>query len=186
MKPSFEQLMLVFIALLMFPACDSQPGQQEVYWENHPMTYHKVACFLFVVPDCPLAMNYTKEFLSLYHEYRDSGVRFTAVIPGNLYTQTEIDDFQKEYSLETPLIVDTDLSITQAFGATVSPECFVFNKQKQLLYHGKMDEWVKELGSKFGGHGRNFAKEAISAGLRDRIPPTRHKEAIGCSIEIDL
>lgn len=185
MKPTKAQLWTLLSLLLFFSCRQKEAQNPPSYWDEHGLEQHELACFLFIVPDCPLAMNYSKEFMQLYRAFSDSDVLFTGVIPGDLYTSEEINAFVDRYQFDVPLIIDKDLRMTEEFGATVSPEVFVYNANQECLYHGKMDEWVKELGSKYGGHGRNFAKEAILAGLNGGYPETSYKEPIGCSIEIE-
>lgn len=186
MRALNPQLAICFL-WLTFVACGTKEQKTKSpnsYWTNKDLPQGSVSCFMFVVPDCPLAMNYTREFMLLRDQWQDSSVFFVAVVPGDLYTNEEIQSFQKEFSFDIPLILDKDLSISTEFGASVSPEFFVFNDRKNLLYHGKMDEWVQELGSKYGGHGRNFVEEAIVAARADKRPAVAHKEAIGCTLEI--
>lgn len=185
MKPTKAQLWTLLSLLLFFSCRQKEAENTSTYWDSHPLEANEMACFLFIVPDCPLAMNYSKEFMQLYRSYSDSGVLFTGVIPGDLYTSQEINAFIEQYGFDVPLIIDKELQITEEFGATVSPEVFVYNSYRECLYHGKMDEWVKDLGSKYGAHGRNFAKEAISAGLNGRYPEILYKAPIGCSLEIE-
>lgn len=186
MRALNPQLTISFF-LLIFSACGIAEQEKEAtgsYWDGREMSRGSVSCFMFVVPDCPLAMNYTREFMLLRDRWEDSSVLFVAVVPGDLYSHEEIQAFQKEFSFDIPIILDKDLSMTTEFGASVSPEFFVFNDRKQRIYHGKMDEWVQELGSKFGGHGRNFVEEAIVAAKQGKIPAIAHREAIGCTLEI--
>ena len=78
-----------------------------------------------------------------------------------------------------PYLVDASQDVARAFGAVCTPDVFVFDHERRLAYHGRIDDhWkeparatTRELGAAF---------EALLAGRR---PAADQKPTIGCSIK---
>lgn len=80
--------------------------------------------------------------------------------------------------LNCPYVVDVNSKIADAFGATRTPQCFLFNT-KGLIYKGSIDDNVKDPGAvkEF------YLKDAIEALLKNTIPARQETKSIGCTIK---
>ena len=75
--------------------------------------------------------------------------------------------------------IDKNSELADAFGATRTPECFLFDKNGKLVYHGAIDDNPQNESNRK----RQHLKEAITemnAGKSVSITETR---SIGCSIK---
>jgi hypothetical protein len=52
---------------------------------------------------------------------------------------TDMKDYAKGQSYNWPYVVDNNSVMADAFGATRTPECFLFNASGKLVYHGAID-----------------------------------------------
>jgi len=75
--------------------------------------------------------------------------------------------------------IDKNSELADAFGATRTPECFLFDKNGKLVYHGAIDDNPQDESNRK----REHLKEAITemnAGKPVSVTETR---SIGCSIK---
>jgi len=74
--------------------------------------------------------------------------------------------------------VDVNSKLADAFGATRTPQCFLFNS-KGLIYKGAIDDNVKDQ-SLVKTH---YLKEAIDALAKNETPKLQETKSIGCTIK---
>src|SRR5687768_4578070 len=61
---------------------------------------------IFMSPECPLCIGYTKTIRELMNEFEDKKISFITVYTGTWYSDAEIKDFMKEYNLEVNTLLD--------------------------------------------------------------------------------
>jgi peroxiredoxin len=76
-----------------------------------------------------------------------------------------------------PYLFDKSQQIGQAFGATRTPEFFVLNKDRKVVYMGAMDDSTDASKVK-----QNYVQQAIDAALQGKQPETTETIAIGCNV----
>lgn len=74
--------------------------------------------------------------------------------------------------------VDSKSGLANAFGATRTPQCFLFNS-KGLIYKGAIDDNVKDPAAVKAA----YLKDALSALVKGSIPATQETKSIGCTIK---
>ena len=67
--------------------------------------------------------------------------------------------------------------------AQVVPECFVLNKNLELIYKGLIDDWVGEIGKTKRYINNNYLIDAIESSIDDNSLKINSTIAIGCIIE---
>ena len=77
-----------------------------------------------------------------------------------------------------PYLVDANSKLADAFGATRTPQCYLFNN-KGLVYKGAIDDNVKDI-ALVKAH---YLKDAISAVLKNETPKMQETKSIGCTIK---
>eukprot|EP01012_Entosiphon_sulcatum_P021270 TRINITY_DN26049_c0_g1_i1.p1 TRINITY_DN26049_c0_g1~~TRINITY_DN26049_c0_g1_i1.p1 ORF type:complete len:205 (+),score=44.51 TRINITY_DN26049_c0_g1_i1:88-702(+) len=80
--------------------------------------------------------------------------------------------------LACPYVVDVNSKVADAFGATRTPQCFLFNT-KGLIYKGSIDDNVKDQAAVK----EHFLKDAIEALLKNTVPAKQETKSIGCTIK---
>lgn len=78
-----------------------------------------------------------------------------------------------------PYAVDKDNIIADAFGAKRTPECFLFNKNLKLLYHGAIDDNPNDPSNVT----RQHLKEAINEMLTGKEVTKQLSRSVGCAIK---
>ncbi len=75
--------------------------------------------------------------------------------------------------------VDTDSRIANAFGATRTPEVYLFNAGGVLQYKGAIDDNPSDAGNVKRGH----AREAITEMLAGKEITVKESRSVGCAIK---
>jgi thioredoxin-related protein len=107
------------------------------------------------------------------------------VINSNEGQRSEDDsyDAMKKYAAEQGYswyyVVDKDNAIADAFGANRTPECFLFNKDAKLFYHGAIDDNPTEPQNVK----RQHLKEAINELIAGKDITVKESRSVGCSIK---
>ena len=95
--------------------------------------------------------------------------------------EDSFDEMVKYYngqSLKCYYTVDLKSKLANAFGATRTPQCFLFNN-KGLIYKGAIDDNVKDPAAVKDA----YLKNAIEALAKSSVPATQETKSIGCTIK---
>ena len=77
-----------------------------------------------------------------------------------------------------PYVVDATSDVARAFGASRTPEVFLFDAAGKLVYHGAVDD--NKDASKAS---KPYLKNALDAVLAGKAVEMAETKAIGCSIK---
>ncbi len=83
----------------------------------------------------------------------------------------------KEKGFNFPYLLDPAQKIVKDFGAVRTPECFVFNKDRKLVYQGNLDDSPE--GKKITKH---YVEDAVAAALAGKKPAVEETAPIGCMV----
>ncbi|MCE3258380.1 MAG: alkyl hydroperoxide reductase and/or thiol-specific antioxidant family (AhpC/TSA) protein [Bacteroidetes bacterium] len=106
------------------------------------------------------------------------------IVNSNEAQRSEDDSFEKmtayyaAQKLKCPYTVDVKSHLANAFGATRTPQCFLFNA-KGLVYKGAIDDNVKDPAAVKAA----YLKDAINAVAKGSVPATQETKSIGCTIK---
>lgn len=84
---------------------------------------------------------------------------------------------QKNYGF--PYLVDEDQRVALAFGAACTPDLFLYDQNRKLYYHGRLDDNWKDPSRVT----KEELKEAIQSLVKGDPAPQEQINAIGCSIK---
>jgi len=76
-------------------------------------------------------------------------------------------------------VVDKNNEIADAFGANRTPECFLFNKELKLVYHGAIDDNPTDPSAVK----RQHLKEAIDELVAGKDISVKESRSVGCTIK---
>ena len=74
--------------------------------------------------------------------------------------------------------LDSDNLLADAFGATRTPECFLFDKNDKLVYHGAIDDSPADISEVKRSH----LKQAITELTQGTDISVKESRSVGCSI----
>ena len=154
----------------------------------------KVLVIIFTCNHCPTAQAYEDRLIQLTKDYRDKGVALVAISPNdpNAVQLTELgysdlsDSFEemklrsKEKGFNFPYLYDGETQATsKAYGPVATPHVFIFDKDRKLQYHGRIDDVEKPTGTPKNLDTRN-AIEALVSGKKPAVQTTK---VFGCSVK---
>lgn len=123
----------------------------------------------------------TKE-ISRYALENNVGV---ILINSNEDTRDDEDSFEamqayaKEQGYNWHYTVDQNSVVADAFGASRTPECFLFNKEENLVYHGAIDDNPSDAANVQKQH----LREAISQVVAEKPVAVTTSRSVGCTIK---
>jgi thioredoxin-related protein len=106
------------------------------------------------------------------------------LVNSNEAQRGEDDSFDKmaayynDQKLKCPYAVDIKSQLANAFGATRTPQCFLFSP-KGLIYKGAIDDNVKDPSAVKA----SYLKDALNSLLKGNTPSVQETKSIGCTIK---
>jgi len=139
---------------------------------------------VFTCNHCPFAKRWESRIIELGNTYAAKGIGVVAINANDpkAYPEDAFDAMQvraKEKGMEFPYVVDATSNVARAFGATKTPEAFLFDKNGKLVYHGAIDDNGEEP-SKVENAYLKLALEAVLSGNEVAVKETK---SIGCGIK---
>ena len=92
---------------------------------------------------------------------------------------TDMQAYAKEQGYDWYYVLDSDNVLADAFGATRTPECFLFDKDGKLVYHGAIDDSPADISNVR----RTHLKEAIGELMASKDISVKESRSVGCSIK---
>ncbi|MCC7233473.1 MAG: redoxin domain-containing protein [Bacteroidia bacterium] len=144
---------------------------------------NKANVFVLLLSDCPSCINYSLTLNQIHKEFSPQGIPVTGIFPGEYGTQQEMKNYRNEFSISFPLLMDPQKKITSVLKATVAPEAVVINGNGEILYKGRIDDWMYAIGKKKIEVTRHDLIDALQAIAENRPVSVKETTPIGCIIE---
>ena len=144
----------------------------------------KMLIVIFSCNHCPYVQAYEDRIIAIQKDFEEKGLAVVAVNSNDdsQYPDDSFENMKKRASekhFNFPYLRDEDQSLAKAFDASHTPEIFLFDEERKLVYHGKIDDnWKDEKAIK-----NRYLREAIIellSGEEISIPETF---SIGCTIK---
>ncbi|MER3479206.1 MAG: thiol-disulfide isomerase [Meiothermus sp.] len=138
---------------------------------------------VFMCNHCPYVKGSIAELVGLARKYQGQ-VAFIGINPNDAARYPEdspqaMDAFVAQHGIPFPYLLDEGQEVAKAYGATRTPELFVFDRERKLRYHGRINDVPKDP-AQVKEHTLELALEAL---LQGREPPLAEAPAIGCTIK---
>jgi peroxiredoxin len=132
---------------------------------------------------CPVAIKYQDRLIQFSKKYGpDSKVALIAINVNNM-DEDKLDKMKeraKEKGFRFPYAYDPTQKIGRDLGASKTPEFFVFDKERRLVYTGAMDDDMDA--DKASKH---YVVDAVEAALKGETPKVQTTAAVGCGIKYE-
>lgn len=148
-----------------------------------PQKSSPISVFVFLLPDCPACQSYTLTLKNLQKEFSGAGIRFIGVFAGKFSKPDEMSAFKKDYSIPFPLYVDKEHDFIRKLDVHVSPEVVVIDQSGNVLYRGRIDDWMYAVGKKRKVIRHHDLKNALTAIVKGEKPDPGTTAPVGCIIE---
>lgn len=150
---------------------------------KHSLTDYKDAkaiVLVFTCNQCPVAAGYEARIKELQKQYKDQGVQVIAVS----VSQYEEDSLPKmkeratAHEFNFPYLWDGTQEIGRNYGARVTPQAFVLDADRKIIYMGKIDDSPLDPSAVK----QYFIRDAVEAALKGSKPKVSENRAQGCGI----
>ena len=162
----------------------SLPGVDGKVYSLNDFKNKKILVIIFMCNHCPYVQAYIERMKAVQNDYGVKGVQVAGInsndeinYPGDSFEK--MIEFNKNRKLNFPYLRDEDQTVASAYGAQCTPECFVFDAERKLRYHGRIDDNYKDENAVKTYDLRN----AINALLHNQKVVIELTPAIGCSIK---
>lgn len=138
---------------------------------------------IFSCNHCPYVRAYEDRIIQIQNDFNNK-LQIVA-INSNDTTDYPEDSFEEmikranEKKFPFPYLRDETQEVAKAYGATHTPEIFLFDKERKLVFHGKIDDNWQEPSKVKTPYLRNAIEELLS-GKNISVPETF---TIGCTIK---
>lgn len=139
---------------------------------------------VFTCNHCPFAKKWESRIVEIGNEFAAKGVGVVAINANDPKVNAD-DSFEsmqsraKEKGMAFPYVVDATSDVARAFGATRTPEVFLFDKSGKLVYHGAVDDSADDAGKVENA----YLKQALEAVVKGAEVSVKETKSIGCTIK---
>ena len=140
---------------------------------------------IFMCNHCPYVIHIREKLVLRIREYQDQGITVVA-INSNDYTTHPDDNPErmaqdmKEFGYSFPYLVDDDQAVAKSYEAACTPDIYLFDKDKKLVYRGQFDS--ARPGNKTPVTGEDLTA-AVSQMLEGKEIGTVQQPSMGCNIK---
>jgi thiol-disulfide isomerase/thioredoxin len=140
---------------------------------------------VFTCEHCPFARHIRAAFARFAAEYVPRGLAVVAINSNDLaaYPQDGPDAMREEArsaGYVFPYLLDTDQSVARTFRAACTPDFFLFDADRRLVYRGQFDDSRPGDGRPVTGADLRRAADAALSGLP--VDPEQ-RPSVGCNIK---
>ena len=140
---------------------------------------------MFICNHCPFVRHLRSDLAKFGREYQEKGLGIVAISSND--AEAYPDDSQERMREEAksagytfPYLFDELQEVAKAYTAACTPDFFLFDADRKLVYRGQFDESRPDSGIPVTGKDLRAACDAVLAG---KPVPEQQKPSIGCNIK---
>lgn len=168
------------------PSTDFKPGsktESAVFSDSMISSPHGVLV-VFMCNHCPYVQAIENRLVELGKDVQSLGIQMVGISsndakfsPDDSFEKMQARAKEKKYSF--PYLYDETQDVAKSFGAVCTPDFFLFDKNKKLVYRGRLDDSWKDASKVTTRELFNICKQ-----LSNGEPVSQEqKPSMGCSIK---
>lgn len=139
----------------------------------------------FICNHCPYVLHVIDEFVSLANRALEQGVGVVAISANDVENYSDdspenMKRFARQYGFQFPYLYDESQQVALAYQAACTPDFYLFNGEKALVYRGQFDASRPGNGVEVTGEA---LAAAVSALLNGESPSDNQTPSVGCNIK---
>ena len=163
------------------PAWEKLPGTDGKSHSFSDLKENEAVVLVFTCLSCPTAVDYEERFNNLTKKYGgpNGKVGFVAVCVNQVAADRldKLTERAEKQKFAFPVLYDDSQKIAKDYGAIYTPEFFVLNKDRKIVYMGAMDDATDA--DKVTKH---YVEDALVAALKSETPSVKETIARGCRV----
>lgn len=145
----------------------------------------KALLVIFMCQHCPYIKHIQGELTRVGKDYANKDVAIAGISANDADTYpddspAELKKFAKAQGFTFPLLHDESQKVAQTYTAACTPDLFLFNQERRLVYRGQLDD--SRPGNNKPVTGKDL-RAAIEAILADKPVNQDQRPATGCNIK---
>jgi peroxiredoxin len=162
----------------------SLPATDGKTYRSADFSDKKVLIIIFMCNHCPYVHAVIDRLISIQSDYADKGVQLLGINANDSenYPEDSFDamkDWVVEKGVNFVYLRDESQEVAKAYKAQCTPDIYVYNQSRQLVYHGRIDDnWQDESAVT-----KQELREALDVILEERPVTDNQRPTIGCSIK---
>ncbi len=152
-----------------------------------PATFDGKEAFLvmFISRHCPYVQQVKHELAKIGKEYGPRGVGILAICANDVANYPDdapekLKEMAKETGFSFPLCYDESQEAAKAFSAACTPDFFLYDSNRKLVYRGQLDDSRPSNGKPVTGRDLRSALDALLVG---RPVAPEQRPSLGCNIK---
>ena len=145
----------------------------------------KALLVMFICRHCPFVKHIEQELARMGRDYANRDVAMVAIsandaaeYPGD--APESLKEMAEQLGFSFPFLYDESQSAAKAYSAACTPDFFLFDQSRKLVYRGQLDDSRPE--SEIPVTGKDL-RAAIDAVLDDEAVNSDQRASIGCNIK---
>ncbi|MCA1789790.1 MAG: thioredoxin family protein [Thioalkalivibrio sp.] len=139
----------------------------------------------FICNHCPFVQLIRHEFARYGREYTGKGIAVIAINSNDIVAHPEdgleaMRDDARRFGYAFPYCLDEDQSVAKAYQAACTPDLYLFDADRKLVYRGQFDDARPGSDAQVTGADLRAASDALLAG---QSIPEPQKASLGCNIK---
>lgn len=153
--------------------------------DSQHLTPNEPVLVMFICRHCPYVVHIQEELASLGRDYQSKPVHIIAISSNDarnypLDAPGPLAEMAREMGFTFSLCYDESQSVAKAFTAACTPDFFLFDRDRRLVYRGQLDDSRPGNGKPLTGKDLRSALDAVLAGR----PVAEHQRpSAGCNIK---
>ena len=181
MSLTYSSMLLLGTKLIAFELIDTV---SEKNFSSDEFEISKPTLIMFICNHCPYVIHYHSEIQKIYKDYKDQ-INMVAISSNDIdnYPQDgpkHMQDLWKELGLSFPYLFDETQMVAKAYKAECTPEFYLFDSNRKLVYRGRLDE--SSPNSAILPSGKDL-RDAIENLLSEREISLEQFPSMGCNIK---
>ena len=162
----------------------SLPGTDNQQFALSDYADKSAVAVIFSCNHCPYVLAWEDRMIQIQADYADQGVQLV-LINANDAAKYPTDSFPAmqahaaEKGFNFPYLHDETQEVAAAYGATRTPEVFLFDGGGLLRYHGTIDDSYEDPGAVQ----TQYFRDALDAVLAGSTPEVGYTPPVGCTIK---
>jgi len=145
----------------------------------------KALLVMFICRHCPYVKHVERELARLGRDYADSAAGLVAISANNANENPDdapasLKEMAEELGFTFPFCYDESQDTAKAYAAACTPDFFLFDESRKLVYRGQLDD--SRPGNEKPVTGRDL-RAALDAVLNDQPVDADQRASLGCNIK---
>ncbi len=145
----------------------------------------KALLVMFICRHCPFVKHVQAELAQIGKDYADRSLGIVAISANDIENYPDdapakLKEMAAMLEFNFPLCYDATQEVAKTYTAACTPDFFVFDRDRTLVYRGQLDDSRPSSDVPVTGKDLRTALESV---LSDRTPDPDQKPSIGCNIK---